>query len=54
MRGLVALGVLLLVLWAIGFVVFKVAGLLIHLLLIVGAVMLILGLIRRVTGRSTT
>jgi hypothetical protein len=35
-------------------VVFKVAGFLIHLVLIVGVVMLILGLIRRAGARSTT
>jgi hypothetical protein len=52
-RGLVALGILLVVLWAVAFVVFKIAGLFIHLLLIVGAVMLILGLIRRIGGRTT-
>ena len=51
MRGL---GAVLVIIWAVGFVVFKVAGLLIHLLLIVGAIMLIMGLIRRVGGRTTT
>ncbi len=54
MKGLAALGILLVILWAIGFVVFKVAGLLIHLLLIVGVIMLIMGLIRRAGGRTTT
>lgn len=53
MRGLVALGILLVILWAVAFVVFKIAGLFIHLLLIVGVVMLILGLIRRIGGRAT-
>jgi hypothetical protein len=51
--GLVALGILLVILWAAAFVVFKIAGLFIHLLLIVGVVMLILGLIRRIGGRTT-
>jgi hypothetical protein len=53
MKGLVSLGALLIVLWAAAFVIFKVAGFLIHLLLIVGVVMLILGLIRRAGGRLT-
>jgi hypothetical protein len=53
MKGLVPLGALLIVLWAAAFVIFKVAGFLIHLLLIVGVVMLILGLIRRAGGRLT-
>ncbi|MGH7509716.1 MAG: lmo0937 family membrane protein [Gemmatimonadales bacterium] len=50
MKGLVSLGILLIVAWAVGFVVFKVAGFLIHLLLIVGAIMLLVGLIKRVSG----
>lgn len=53
MRGLVALGILLVVVWAVAFVAFKIAGLFIHLLLIVGVIMLILGLIRRIGGRTT-
>jgi hypothetical protein len=52
-RGLVALGILLVILWAAAFVVFKIAGLFIHLLLIVGVIALILGLIRRIGGRTT-
>ncbi len=47
MTGLVGLGVLLIVAWVFGFIIFKIAGILIHLLLIVGAVMLLMGLIRR-------
>lgn len=54
MKGLVALGVVFIVIWALAFVIFKVAGLLIHLLLIVGAIMLIMGLVRRVSGGSTS
>ncbi len=50
MRGLAALGLVLIVAWLVGFVVFKVAGFLIHLVLIVGAVLLLLGLFRRVRG----
>jgi hypothetical protein len=53
-RGLAALGIVLIVLWALGFVVFKVAGFLIHLVLIVGAIMLIMGLIRRARGGVST
>ena len=44
-----AVGFALLVIWLLGFVVFKVAGFLIHLLLIAAAVVLIVGLVRRVT-----
>ena len=51
MRGLAALGVLLIVAWALGFIVFKVAGFLIHLVLIVGAILLLVGLVKRVGGR---
>jgi hypothetical protein len=50
MKGLIPLGITLLIVWVLGFVVFKVAGFLIHLLVIVGIVMLIVGLFRRVTG----
>jgi hypothetical protein len=51
-NGLIGLGILLLVLWVVGFIVFKVAGFLIHVLVVVAVVMLIAGLIRRVTGRG--
>ena len=47
--SLVTIGLVLVVLWILGFTVFKVAGFLIHLLLIVGAVVLIAGLVKRVT-----
>ncbi|HEX6106874.1 MAG TPA: lmo0937 family membrane protein [Gemmatimonadales bacterium] len=47
--SLVTIGLVLVVLWILGFAVFKVAGFLIHLLLIVGAVVLIAGLVKRVT-----
>jgi hypothetical protein len=52
MKGLVALGALLIVVWMVSFIVFKIAGLLIHLLLFVGIVMLIVGLVKRVGSRS--
>ena len=51
MNGLIGLGILLLILWVVGFIVFKVAGFLIHLLILVAVVMLIAGFIRRVAGR---
>ena len=51
MRGLVPIGIALVVAWVLGFVVFKLAGFLIHLLVIVGVIMLIAGLVRRV-GRD--
>jgi len=51
MRGmLIGLGIVMVMLWVLGFVVFKTAGFLIHLLLIVGAIALISGFARRVTG----
>ena len=50
MRGIAVLGIVLIVAWVLGLAVFKVAGFLIHLLLIVGAILLIMGLIRRVRG----
>ncbi|MDQ2669104.1 MAG: DUF5670 family protein [Gemmatimonadota bacterium] len=45
---LIGVGILLLFLWIAGFVVFKVAGFLIHVVLIIAAVLLIMGLVRRV------
>jgi hypothetical protein len=50
MRGLIPLGMILLIGWVVGFVVFKVAGFLIHLLVIVGVIMLIVGLFRKLSG----
>jgi hypothetical protein len=50
MKGLVTLGIVLLIAWGVGVLVFKVAGFLIHVVLIVGAIMLLLGLLRRVRG----
>ena len=51
MRGLVSIGIVLVIAWVVGFLVFKVAGVLIHLLVIVGVIMLVLGFFRRVSGR---
>jgi len=51
MQGLVSLGVLLIIAWAVAFVVFKVAGFLIHLLVIVGVIMLLVGFFKR-AGRG--
>lgn len=50
MRGLVPIGILLVVVWVVGFLVFKVAGFLIHLLIIVGIIMLIVGFFKRIGG----
>ena len=50
MRGLIPIGILLLIAWVVGFLVFKVAGFLIHLLVIVGIIMLIVGFFKRVSG----
>lgn len=50
MRGLIPIGIVLVIAWALGFVVFKVAGFLIHLLVVVGVILLILGLFKRVSG----
>jgi hypothetical protein len=47
---LIGLGMVLVLLWVLGFVVFKTAGFLIHLLLIVGAIALISGFVRRTAG----
>ena len=53
MNGLIGLGILLLILWVVGFIVFKIAGFLIHVLILVAVVMLIAGFFRRITGRRT-
>ena len=49
MRGLIPIGVVLVILWVLGLVVFKVAGFLIHLLVIVGIIMLIVGFFKRLS-----
>jgi uncharacterized protein DUF5670 len=49
-RALVPIGILLVIAWVFGFLVFKVAGILIHLLVIAGIIMLIVGFFRRVSG----
>ena len=55
MKGLVAIGSVLVVAWVLGFLVFKTASFLIHLLLIVGAIMLVIGLVKRASsGMSST
>ena len=50
MRALVPIGILLVIAWVFGFLMFKVAGILIHLLIIAGIIMLIVGFFRRVSG----
>jgi hypothetical protein len=49
MGGLLGLAVLLVVLWLVALLVFKVAGLAIHLVILVAIVLFVLGLIRRRT-----
>jgi membrane-bound ClpP family serine protease len=49
MRGLIPIGIVLVILWVLGLVVFKVAGFLIHLLVIVGIIMLIVGFFKRLS-----
>ena len=49
MSALAWIGIVLVVLWLLGFLVFKVAAGLIHLLLVVGLVLLVWGLIKRAT-----
>jgi Family of unknown function (DUF5670) len=49
MRSLVPIGILLVIAWIFGFLVFKLAGFLIHLLVIVGIILLIVGFFRRVS-----
>lgn len=50
MRGLVPIGILLVIAWVVGFVVFKVAGVLIHLLILVGIIMLVVGFFRKISS----
>lgn len=54
MKGLVAIGIVLVVAWVFSYLVFKTAGFLIHLLLIVGAIMLVVGLVKRASGRISS
>jgi Family of unknown function (DUF5670) len=53
MQNLISIGILLVVAWVVGFLVFKVAGFLIHLLVIIGIIMLAVGFFRRVGGDSS-
>ena len=54
MIGMIALGAVLIVAWLLGFIVFKVAGFFIHLLLMVGAIVLIVGLMKKAGGRISS
>jgi hypothetical protein len=54
MNNLISIGIVLVVVWVLGFVVFKLAGFLIHLLVIVGVIMLIVGLFNRVSGGTSS
>jgi hypothetical protein len=47
MKGLLMLGAVLVVVWLLALIVFKVVGFAIHLLLIAGIILLILGVVRR-------
>lgn len=49
MGALIGLGGLLLVLWVVAWLVLKVTGFFIHLLLVVGVVLLVWGAIKRAT-----
>jgi hypothetical protein len=51
MQSLIPIGIILVIAWVLGLVVFKVAGFLIHLLVIVGVIMLLVGFFKRVSGR---
>ncbi len=50
MIGMMALGAVLVIAWVIAFMGFKLAGFFVHLLLIVGAVMLVIGLTKKASG----
>jgi hypothetical protein len=50
MSSFISIGILLVIAWIVGFLVFKLAGFLIHLLVIVGVVMLLVGFFKRVSG----
>ena len=54
MGTLLTLAVVLLVLWIVVTVFFEVAGLLVNLLLIIGAVMFVAWLWKKLTGRDST
>ncbi len=47
MNALIWIGILLIIAWMVGWLVFKTAGFLIHLLLIVGVVLLVWWAVRR-------
>ena len=47
MKMLMAVGVVLVVLWVLGLLFFKIVGFAIHLLLIVGWILLVVGFVRR-------
>jgi hypothetical protein len=50
MRGLVILGVALLILWAVLWIGFRIVSGLIHLIVVVAVILLIIGLVRRGTS----
>lgn len=46
---MVGLAVLFLILWVLGFIVFKVAAVAIHLLIVIAVILFIMGIVRRST-----
>jgi hypothetical protein len=50
MRALVAIGVVLLVLWAVLWIGFRIMSGLIHLIIVVAIILLVVGLVRRGAG----
>ena len=49
MNTLLWIGIIVIILWALGWLVFQASGFLIHLLLIIGVILLIAALVRRST-----
>lgn len=47
MRSLLWVGILLVILWALGWLVFRVASALIHIVLVVGIILAIMAVVRR-------
>jgi hypothetical protein len=47
MRSLLWVGILLVILWALGWLVFRIASALIHIVLVVGIILAIMAVVRR-------
>ncbi len=52
--ALLVLGIILVILWLLGFLAFHIASWVIHLVLVVGVILFIIGLIRRGLGGAST